>query len=201
MRHISELIVRMAQENRSWGYTRIQGALANLHHKVGRGTIANVLKRSGIEPAPERSRRTSWSTFLKAHWTVLAASDFLTVEVWTVKGLVTHCVLFVVGLANRAVTIAGITTRPDEAWMLQMGRNLTDAQSGALRSTLYLIIDRDSRYSEQFRRLIRDSGTRVIRSAPSLSFAGSRLATGDRLRRSEAGTVAAPRSQRSVGFA
>ena len=95
MRQISELIVRMAQENRGWGYTRIQGALANLDHKVGRGTIANVLKRNGIEPAPERSRRTPWSTFLKAHWKVLCASDFLTVEVWTGRGLVTHYVLSV----------------------------------------------------------------------------------------------------------
>src|SRR5215813_7301502 len=83
MRHISELIVRMAQDNRGWGYTRIQGALANLNHRVGRRTIANVLKRNGIEPGPERTRRTAWSTFLKAHWKVLAASDFLTVEVWT----------------------------------------------------------------------------------------------------------------------
>ena len=77
-RHISELIVRMAQENPTWGYTRIQGAVANLSHKVGRGTVANVLKRSGIEPAPERGRRTRWSIFLKAHWKMLAASDFLT---------------------------------------------------------------------------------------------------------------------------
>jgi hypothetical protein len=65
MREIAELIVRMAQENPSWGYTRIQGALANLRHKVGRGTVANVLKRNGIEPSPERSKRTTWSTFLR----------------------------------------------------------------------------------------------------------------------------------------
>ena len=109
MRQISELIVRVAQDNRSWGYTRIQGALANLNHKVGRGTIANVLKRNGIEPSPERSKRTTWSTFLKAHWKVLAASDFLTVEVWTGRGLVTHYLLFVIGLADRVVSIAGIT--------------------------------------------------------------------------------------------
>src|SRR5512134_1960797 len=63
MREISKLIVRMASENPSWGYTRIQGALANLRHKVGRGTVANVLKRNGVEPAPERSKRTRWSTF------------------------------------------------------------------------------------------------------------------------------------------
>ena len=166
MRHISELIVRMAQENRGWGYTRIQGALANLNHKVGRGTIANVLKRNGIEPAPERSRRTPWSTFLKAHWRVLAASDFLTVEVWTAKGLVTHYVLFVISLADRVVNIAGITARPDESWMLQIGRNMTDAQSGALHAKRYLIIDRDTKYSEQFRRLISDAGTAVIRLPP-----------------------------------
>jgi putative transposase len=68
IREISDLIVRMARDNPGWGYTRIQGALANLSHRVGRGTIANVLKRSGIEPAPERGKRTSWSTFLVAAW-------------------------------------------------------------------------------------------------------------------------------------
>jgi hypothetical protein len=52
----------------SWGYTRIQGALANLGHEVGRGTIANTLREQGIDPAPERGKHTSWSTFLKAHW-------------------------------------------------------------------------------------------------------------------------------------
>lgn len=90
MRKISELIVRMAQDNPRWGYTRIQGALANLSHKVGRGTISNVLTGNGIEPAPERGKRTRWSTFLKAHWKVFAASDFLTAEVWTGRGLVTQ---------------------------------------------------------------------------------------------------------------
>ena len=166
MRELSELIVRMAQDNPSWGYTRIQGALANLRHKVGRGTIANVLKRSGIEPAPERGRRTTWSTFLKAHWKVLAAGDFLTVEVWTGRGLVTHYVLFVISLADRIVKVAGITSRPDESWMLQIARNVTDPQVGAMHTKRYLMIDRDTKYSEQFRRLIRDNGTKVIRLPP-----------------------------------
>ena len=165
MREISGLIVRMAQENPGWGYTRIQGALANLNHRVGRGTIANVLKRSGIEPSPERGKRTR-STFLKAHWKSLSACDFLTVEVWTGRGLVTHYLLFLMSLADRAVAIVGITTRPDEAWMLQVGRNLTDCERGALRAKQYLIIDRDTKYSAQFRRLIRDNGTKVIRLPP-----------------------------------
>jgi putative transposase len=140
--------------------------LANLNHKVGRGTIANVLKRNGIEPSPERSKRTTWSTFLKAHWKVLAASDFLTVEVWTGRGLVTHYLLFVMSLVDRVVSIVDITTRPDESWMLQSARNVTDAQSGALHAKRYLIIDRDTKYSQQFRRLVQDSETKVIRLPP-----------------------------------
>jgi transposase InsO family protein len=166
MQKISALIVRMAQDNPGWGYTRIQGALGNLGHRVGRGTVANVLRRSGIEPSPERSKRTTWSTFLKAHWQVFAASDFFTVEVWTGRGLVTHYLLFVISLADRVVNIVGITTRPDEAWMQQAARNLIDSESGAMCGKGYLILDRDTKYADQFRRLIRSSGTNVIRLPP-----------------------------------
>ena len=166
MREISQLIVRMAKENPSWGYIRIQGALANLKHTVGRGTVANVLKRNGIEPAPERSKRTTWSTFLKAHCKVFAASDFFSVEVWTMRGLVTHYVLFVISLSDRIVHITGITARPDEAWMLQVGRNLVDADSGALALKRYLILDRDAKYTEQFRTLVKQSGAEIVRLPP-----------------------------------
>jgi transposase InsO family protein len=166
MQRISKLMVRMAQDNPSWGYTRIQGAMDNLGHRVGRGTVANVLKRNGIEPAPERGRRTSWSTFLKAHWKGLAASDFLTAEVWTPKGLVTHYLLFVIGLADRVVHLVGVTANPTEAWMMQAGRNLLDSESGALLAKQYLITDRDTKYTEAFRRLLSDSGTAVIRLPP-----------------------------------
>jgi putative transposase len=76
---------------------------------VGRGTIATILKEHGIEPAPERGKRTPWSTFLKSHWHSLAATDFFSVEVCTLKGLVTHYVLFFIDIASRSVHIAGIT--------------------------------------------------------------------------------------------
>ena len=138
----------------------------NLRHKVGRGTVANVLKANGIDPAPERGKRTRWSTFLKAHWKVFAASDFLTVEVWTGRGLVTHYLLFVMSLADRVVEVLGMTAKPDEAWMLQLGRNLIDWERGALREKRYMIIDRDTKYTEQFCRLVRESGTEVIRLPP-----------------------------------
>ena len=74
--------------------------------------------------------------------------------------------LFVISLAERAAHIAGITTRPNEMWMLQMGRNLIDEESGALGSKRYVIIDRDTKYTQQFRRLVEESGTEVIRLPP-----------------------------------
>ena len=99
---LRSLIVRMAEENRSWGYTRIQGTLANLGHEIGRGTIADVLKKAGLEPAPEREKKTTWAEFLRAQWDVMGATDFFTIEVWTLSGLMRYHVLFVIRLSTRA---------------------------------------------------------------------------------------------------
>src|SRR5258705_12353412 len=85
---IRRLVVRMATENPRWGYTRIQGALKNVGHRVARSTIAGILKGAGIPPS--RERPTSWRTFLGAHWPALVAGDFFTTEVWTVRGLETY---------------------------------------------------------------------------------------------------------------
>ena len=71
---IQQLVVRMATENRDWGYRRIQGALANLGHEVARGSIANILKEHGLEPAPERSRKTAWKEFLGQQREVMVAA-------------------------------------------------------------------------------------------------------------------------------
>jgi putative transposase len=120
---IVNLVVRFARENATWGYDKIQGALANLGHKISDQTVGNILKEHGIEPASERKRRTTWKTFLKAHWDVLGAIDFTTVEVWTRGGLVTYYLLFVMEVATRRVHFAGCTTSPDELWMKQMARN------------------------------------------------------------------------------
>jgi putative transposase len=166
MSTIVDLIVRMALENRSWGYTRIQGALANLGHEVGRGTIANTLREQGIDPAPERGKRTSWSTFLKAHWECVAATDFFTVEVCTARGLVTFYVLFFINLASRTVKIAGATSNPGDAWMAQIARNLTEPDGGFLTGTRYLILDRDTKYSDAFRNFLAREGIHVIRLPP-----------------------------------
>ena len=150
MEQIRELVVRLAQENSTWGYTRVRGALANLGHRVGRNTIARTLKDHGIEPAPERCKKTSWKQFLEAHWEVLAAVDFFTVEVWTPTGLVRVVVLFVIELSTRRVEIAGISTQPDGAWMAQVARNLTDVEDGFLADKQYLIHDRDPLFTKEF---------------------------------------------------
>jgi transposase InsO family protein len=166
MKTIVELILQMALENPSWGYTRIRGALANLGHQVGRGTIANILRDNGIEPAPERGARTRWSTFLKAHWECLAATDFLSVEICTMRGLVTQYVLFFIDLASRSVHVAGITPHPDNSWMTQIARNVTDVGDGFLRGMRYLILDRDAKYADGFRNVLVREGVHVVRLPP-----------------------------------
>jgi putative transposase len=113
---IQRLVVRMATENRDLGYRRIQGALANLGHEVARGTIANILKEHGLEPAGERERETTWKEFLSRHRDVMVAADFFTVEAWTRKGLTRFLVLFLVDLSTRRVEIAGVARRPHSAY-------------------------------------------------------------------------------------
>jgi len=131
---IEELVVRLAKENKSWGYDRIAGALANLGHEVSDQTVGNILKRHGIPPAPERKATTTWTEFIRSHMDVLAATDFFTAEVWTQGGLVTYYVLFFMHLATRRVHIAGITPHPNEQWMTQVARNVTMADVGFLSS-------------------------------------------------------------------
>ena len=161
------LILEFARNDSNWGYTSIRDRLRNLGHRISRSTVASVLREHGVEPAPKRGRRTSWSTFLKAHWPRLAAIDFTTVEVWTKGGLVTHYVLFVMELATRRVICPGITPYPDGAWMLQIGRNLTDALTGFLLAKHFLIMDRDSIFHAAFRGLLEQAGIRPVRTPPS----------------------------------
>ena len=159
---IAALVTEMARGNPSWGYTRLRGALYNLGHDVARTTIKRVLLDHGLEPAPERARHTSWRTFLQSHLGAIAGADFFTVEVLTPCGLIRYFVFFVVDIGTRRVNIAGITCQPCEAWMKQSARNLTDAFDGFLRSTRYLILDRDPLYSRAFRQIFKHAGVAVV---------------------------------------
>jgi transposase InsO family protein len=155
-------VVRMAQENRSWGYDRIAGALAHLGYTISDQTIGNILKRHGIPPAPKRTKMTTWKEFIRTHMDVLVATDFFTTEVWTWCGLVTYYVLFFIHLDSRKVYVAGVTPHLQERWMIQIGRNVTVADWGFLSPCQYLICDRDGKYCPAFQQIITDAGvTRV----------------------------------------
>jgi transposase InsO family protein len=152
----------MAEENPTWGYTRIRGALKNVGHRVARSTIARILKEQGIPPAP--ARPTSWDTFLRAHWGAIAGADFFTTEVWTWRGLVTFYTLFVIELATRRVQIVGCTRHPDEAFMSQAGRTMTASDEGALAGCHVLICDRDQKWSAPLRHMLEESRVRVVQT-------------------------------------
>jgi putative transposase len=159
---IRALVLRMAADNPTWGYTRLQGALRNLGHRVARTTIVKILKDAGVPPTPERP--LTWRTFLKAHWPSVVAADFFTTEVWTARGLVTYYTLFVIELASRRVHVVGSTPYPDEAFMLQAFRHLTNAVHGVLRPHSVLICDRDRKSSRAVLEFMRSAGVQVVQT-------------------------------------
>ena len=112
---IAQLVVRLALENPRFGYTRIRDALDNVGHDLSRSSVARILGAHGIEPAPERERKTSWKTFFAAHLDSLAAVDFFTVEVLTLVGIVRHSVLVVMEVCTRRVKLS-VKRQPTAQW-------------------------------------------------------------------------------------
>src|SRR5512145_1609507 len=82
-KELEALVVRMAQENRSWGYDRIVSALANLGLTVSAQTVGNILKRHGLPPAPECQKSMPWGEFIHIHMDMLMTTDFFASAVWT----------------------------------------------------------------------------------------------------------------------
>jgi transposase InsO family protein len=160
---VEHLVRRMAQENPTWGYRRIQGALANLGHAIDKITVRNILRRYHLDPAPQRRASSmSWAQFLRLHWEVLAATDFFTVEVATWYGLVTYYILVVMELSTRRVELAGITPHPHAAFVQQCARQLTDPFDGFLLGKRYIIHDRDSKFTDAFDAMLKDSGVEPV---------------------------------------
>src|SRR5262245_19809831 len=159
---LEALVVRMARENRSWGYDRIVGALVHLGYTLSDQTVGNILKRHGIAPVPERKTTTTWKEFLRMHLDLLVATDFFTAEVWTLGGLVTYYVLFFIHLGSWEIHLAGVTPHPNAQWMMQVARNVTMEEWGILSPGQYLIHDRDGKYCPVFHQIIDAAGvTRV----------------------------------------
>ena len=128
--------------------------------------MKNILTAHGIEPAPKWSKLPRWGEFIRSHLGCLAATDFFTSEIWAKNGLVTYFVLIVIDLASRRVEIAGITASPDSAWMCQIARNLTDCEHGFLPGKRCILMDRDTKYCDEFRQILRDSGVKPLRLPP-----------------------------------
>ena len=163
--HLRALVIRMATENPTWGYTRIQGALKNVGHRVGRSTIARILRAEGIPPG--RQRPMTWRTFVQAHWPALVAADFFTTEVWTARGLVTYYTAFVLELQSRRVQVIGSTPYPDEAFVIQCLRQVTSDTDGLFRDGQILNCDRDPRWSRGAEQFLGTAGVRVVRTPAS----------------------------------
>jgi hypothetical protein len=159
-------IIKMAKKNRGWGYTRIQGQLKYLGYKVCPKTIANILKKEGLEPQPDRQRKTTWAEFIKCHWKSLSAIDFFTTEVYTLKGLTRYMVLVAIDYSTRKVEIAGIIEQAHGDWLKQIAKNLTDPFGGFLKKKKYVVHDRDPLYTDAFINILKAGGVKAIKSMP-----------------------------------
>jgi transposase InsO family protein len=158
-----ELIIRLCRENPSWGYTRIQGELRRLGHRVAAATIRKTLRSHSIPPAPERDNGPTWRAFLQAQAGTILATEFFQIETVTLKRLY---VSFVLELGTRRVQILGITEHPTAAWATQLARNFLAGVGERAGRFRYLIRDRDSIFSAAFDAVFASEDIEIKKSAP-----------------------------------
>jgi transposase InsO family protein len=154
------LVVRLARENPSWGYRRIQGELSGLGIRVAASTVWSILQQAGIDPAPRRSNET-WREFLRTQASGIVACDFFSVDTVLCRRLY---VLVFIELATRQVHLAGVTTNPTGEWATQQARNILESFVDRTQPIRFLIHDRDSKFTAAFDDVFRSEGIRAIRT-------------------------------------
>jgi putative transposase len=155
-----ELIVRLARENPRWGYLRIVGELKKVGIAVSKTSVASVLRRHRLPPAPRRSGPT-WAQFLRTQARGILATDFFTVDTITLRRFY---VLFVIEIERRRVHLLGVTANPNGPWVTQVARNFASDLEDAGRHFQFLIRDRDTKFTSSFDAVLASVGIETIRT-------------------------------------
>jgi hypothetical protein len=157
-----DLLLRLAQENPTWGYSRLHGELLKLGYKIGRSTVRDILKQQHVPPAPQRANADSnWRSFLGHYADQLVACNFLTVETAWLRTLY---VFFFIELGSRQVHFAGYTAHATAEWVCQQARQLTWTLQGEPKSMRFLMRDRDANVTSRFDAVFAAEGIAIVRT-------------------------------------
>ena len=166
-KNVEDLIIRLARENRTWGYRRIQQTVIYLLKiDISVDTVKRVMNRKGYFAPPDGRTHSDFNLFFESHRNVLAACDFCTYELMTPSGLSRRHILFFEDITTREVWCGGIRKDPDGNYMAQIARNQTDYIDGKLNKYRYIIHDNDTLFSGRFTDILEESGCATKRTRP-----------------------------------